>query len=257
MHIRRLTDKEEILSYLITDRGYAAYAIGDLEPELFQHTKWMGAEENDKLQSLALLFKGLDPPALLLMGESAGLKGILTELECPQQVYLTCRERHLKTVRLVFDVEMPTPMWRLTATQRDFRPTRAPEVISLTTHHVQQLERLYAEGGSGAFSPTQLANGVFFGVSDRGQIIAAAGTHLVSPNYGLAAVGNVYTARSYRGRGYGTATTSAVVAELFRRGLDCVFLNVAQANAAAIEIYERLGFTKHCPFLEMLALRKG
>jgi predicted GNAT family acetyltransferase len=151
---------------------------------------------------------------------------------------------------------MPIPMWRLTVTRSSFQPTQSPAVVSLSTRNTDQLERMYSEGGGGAFSPTQLTNGVFFGVHDRDQIVAVAGTHLVSPNYRLAAVGNVYTANGYRCRGYGSATTSAVVAELFRRGLDCVFLNVAQANAAAIRIYERLGFTKYCPFLEMLALRK-
>ena len=107
-----------------------------------------------------------------------------------------------------------------------------------------------------AFSPTQLATGVYFGVVEYGQVVAAAGTHLISPTYGLAAVGNVYTQDSRRGRGYGTATTSAVLAQLFERGIRHVFLNVAQANTIAIGIYERLGFTKSCAFLEMLAVRK-
>jgi ribosomal protein S18 acetylase RimI-like enzyme len=256
MHIRRLTDKEEILDYLKTDQGYAAYAIGDLDQDLFELTEWAGAEENGKLQSLVLLYKGLNPPALFFMGEREDLAAILRRIKCLGQVFLTCRDRHLRTVRHFFDIEMPNPMWRLTVTRRDFRPADSHDVMSLSAHHIRQLEQLYAEGGGDAFGPTQVTNGVFFGVSDRDQIISAAGTHLVSPIYGLAAVGNVYTAYDYRGRGYGTATTSAVVAELFRRGLDCVFLNVAQTNAAAIQIYERLGFTKHCPFVEMLALRK-
>jgi predicted GNAT family acetyltransferase len=32
-------------------------------------------------------------------------------------------------------------------------------------------------------------------------------------------------------------------------------LNVNQRNAAAIRIYERLGFERHCPFLEGSAVR--
>jgi ribosomal protein S18 acetylase RimI-like enzyme len=257
MHIRRLTNKEEILEYLNTDRDYAAYGIGDLEPGLFELTEWAGAEEAGNLQSLALLYKGLDPPALFLMGEPDGLVDVLRNKKRPWQVYLTCQESHLPTVRAFYHIEMPIPMWRLTVTRRGFKPTDLPEVMPLSTYHIGQLERLYAGGGGDAFNPTQVDNGVFFGVCDQDQIIAAGGTHLVSPNYGIAAVGNVYTANGHRGRGYGTATTSAVIAELFRRGLECVFLNVAQDNAAAIRIYERLGFTKHCRFLEMLALRKG
>jgi predicted GNAT family acetyltransferase len=81
-------------------------------------------------------------------------------------------------------------------------------------------------------------------------LVAAAGTHLVSATYGVAAVGNVFTHPDHRGQGYGTVTTSAVVAELLRRGIRDVILNVGQDNAGAIGIYERLGFERYCPFLE-------
>ncbi len=80
--------------------------------------------------------------------------------------------------------------------------------------------------------------------------MAAAGPHLVSPTYGVAAVGNVFTHPDYRGRGYGTLTTSAVVAELLGLGMRDVVLNVEQANAVAVRLYERLGFERYCPFLE-------
>jgi predicted GNAT family acetyltransferase len=111
-------------------------------------------------------------------------------------------------------------------------------------------------GGGDAFSAMQLALGVFYGVRDGGRIVAVAGTHLVSPAFGLGAVGNVFTEETYRGRGYGTTTTSAVVTELFQRGIRDVFLNVAQANSTAIGIYERLGFNKYCEFLETVAVRR-
>jgi ribosomal protein S18 acetylase RimI-like enzyme len=66
----------------------------------------------------------------------------------------------------------------------------------------------------------------------------------------------VYTDPTYQGQGYGSAATSAVTAELFRRGVRLIFLNVAQANVRAIRIYQRLGFSTHCPFLEMAAAKR-
>jgi ribosomal protein S18 acetylase RimI-like enzyme len=257
MRTRKLTDTHEILSFLETDPFYAAYAIGDLEPALFAQTEWVGAQEEDQLCTIALLFRGLDPPPLFLMGDPAGLATILRLGLRPERVYVGCRQQHLAAVRAFYRTEPPTPMWRMTVQRKDFRPIDAPPVIALSPRHTDELERLYAQGGGDAFSPTQLATGVFFGVADRGQIVAAAGIHLISPTYGIAAVGNVYTHQAYRGRGYGSATTSAVVTELFRRGLRHVVLNVAQANTVAIRIYERLGFTKYCPCLEMLAVRRA
>ena len=69
-----------------------------------------------------------------------------------------------------------------------------------------------------------------------------AGTHLVVPQEGIAAVGNIYTRRDRRGRGLAGRVTAAVVAELLRRGVPTVALNVAQTNATARRVYERVGF---------------
>jgi ribosomal protein S18 acetylase RimI-like enzyme len=257
MRARRLTDKNKILRFLETDRLYAAYAIGDLEPAMFAQSEWAGTEEEGQLRALALLFKGLDPPALFLMGELAGLTTILRLSMRPERAYLTCQEKHLPAVQAMYRTEPPVPMWRMAIQRSDFRPVYSREVLELSPRHCEELKQLYTQGGGGAFSPTKLAVGIFFGVLDRGRIVAAAGTHLVSPSYGIGALGNVYTDAPYRGRGYGTATTSAVVAALFQRGIRHVILNVAQDNLTAIQIYECLGFTKYCPFFEMVGLRKG
>ena len=51
---RQLNRKPEILALLESDRLYAAYAIGDLEPGLFEQCAWAGAEREGRLQALAL-----------------------------------------------------------------------------------------------------------------------------------------------------------------------------------------------------------
>lgn len=256
MRIRKLIDKERILRFLETDRSYAAYAIGDLEPSLFRQTRWIGAELAGQLCTIALLFRGIDPPALFLMGDPAGLSSILHLRMRDRRVYVTCKPEHLGPVSAFYQAEEPIPMWRMTIQAGEFRRVQSAEVAPLSPRHTEELERLYAQGGGNAFSPTQLATGVYFGVVEYGQVVAAAGTHLISPTYGLAAVGNVYTEESRRGRGFGTATTSAVLDQLFGLGIRDVFLNVAQTNTIALGIYERLGFTRSCSFLEMLAVRK-
>jgi predicted GNAT family acetyltransferase len=45
------------------------------------------------------------------------------------------------------------------------------------------------------------------------------------------------------------------VADLLSQGLRDVVLNVNQKNAAAIRIYERLGFERYCPFFEGSAVQ--
>jgi GNAT superfamily N-acetyltransferase len=249
MKTGKLTDKSEILAYLETDRLYAAYAIGDLEPGMFEQCTWAGTREAGRLQALILHFRGLDPPALFLMGDAAGLRAILQEELRPPRVYLTCRPEHLSLAREFYAWDETVPMWRMVLPPARFRPVEG-DCIRLGPAHADQLAALYALGGGLAFSGAQVEHGVFHGILAEGQLVAVAGTHLVSGTYSVAAVGNIFTHPDYRGQGHGTATTSAVVAELLQRGIRDVILNVGQDNAGAVRIYERLGFERYCPFLE-------
>ena len=245
----KLTDKSEILAYLETDRLYAAYAIGDLEPGMLEQTTWAKAEEAGQLQALVMLFRGLNPPALFLMGDNDGLRAILDKVLFPQRIYLTCRPEQLPITHVFYLWEETVPMWRMVLKPSSFRPAKG-DCVRLEHVHYDQLVELYTLYRISAFSPAQLQQGIFYGVLVRGQIVSVAGTHLISPTYSVAAVGNILTHPDYRERGYGTAATSAVVAELLQRGIRDIILNVGQDNTGAIRIYERLGFRQYCPFFE-------
>jgi ribosomal protein S18 acetylase RimI-like enzyme len=252
---RRLTNKSEILTFLETDRWYAAYAIGDLESSFFAQCQWYGAEEDGCLQALAMLFTSLEPSVLFLMGEAPGLSVILGSVLRPPQVYVTCRQKHLPMVRAFYNLDTPARMLRMILRPTDFRPVLG-EVLRLRPAYTKELDRLYSLGKGNAFRPYQVAQGVFYGVEKKGWLIATAGTHLVAPTYGVAAVGNVFTDPAHRKRGYGTICTSAVVEELLTRRLDVV-LNVSAANITAIRIYKRLGFHTYCHFIEAVGVRRG
>ncbi len=106
------------------------------------------------------------------------------------------------------------------------------------------------------FIATQLGDDTFCGVRDEGRLVAAGGTHLYSASESVAAIGNVYTRRSHRGRGHGEVVVSAVVQRLIERGTETIGLNVRAANAGAIRLYERLGFRVHTGFFEGRAVRR-
>jgi ribosomal protein S18 acetylase RimI-like enzyme len=244
-----LIDKAQILSYLEKDRLYAVYAIGDLEPELFAQSTWCGAETKGCLDALILHFRGLKLPALFLMGNVEGLRFILENTLRPERVYLTCRREHLQMTRAFYGWDEPIAMWRMVLKTENFKSVPG-DCIRLTQGHSDQLKWLYAREEAVGFSETQIEHGVFYGIFVNRQLVAAAGTHLVGANYGVAAVGNVFTHPECRGRGYATAATSAVVSELVKRGIRDIVLNVRQDNAQAIHIYEKLGFERYCAFFE-------
>jgi ribosomal protein S18 acetylase RimI-like enzyme len=250
---RRLTDKADILEFLQRDEVYAAYAIGDLEPQMFTRSDWAGAEVDGRLCALILHFRGMAIPALFLMGDACGLRAILADDLRPERVYLTLRDEHRGVAGEFYNWETLTPMWRMVLWPARFQPAEIRKCVRLYENDAGALERLYARGGADAFSPSQLEQGVFYGIFTDGQLVAAAGTHLVGPTYGVAAVGNVFVHPDYRRRGYASGATSAVIAELLQNGAQFVILNVAQDNGAAVRVYERLGFEQYCPFLECVA----
>ncbi len=256
MRVHPLADREKIHAFLETDREWSAYALADLEPDLYRSTEWYGAETEEGLQTLAMVFKGFDPPALFTMGDAHGIALILGAAMRAPRVYLNVRDEHMLAIRAHYRVAQHVPMWRMTLDPRDFRPVRGA-VTDLTPQYTRDLEELYALGGGHAFTPSQVYDGAFFGIEQRGRLVAAAGTHVLSEAQAVAAVGNVYTHPDHRGQGYATRTTSAVCANLIQRGIRTIVLNVAKSNEAAIRIYEKLGF-KHClPYNEGIAIRKA
>ena len=254
--VRRLTDPIEITTFLGRDRWYAAYALGDIEPGFFEQCQWFGADLDGELRSLALLFEGLDPQALFLMGESVGAALILRAALRPAAAMFICSESHLPALKAHYQTGEIDSMLRMTLTAPDFCPANSLGVEQLGPGYAGELARLYACAHGNAFSPYQLAQGVFYGVKEEGRLVSAAGTHLVAKTMKIAAAGNVCTYPERRGRGYATRCTSAVCAELLAMGLD-VILNVEQSNASAIHIYQKLGFRVYCPFVEGIAARKG
>ena len=53
------TDKDQIEAFLRRDPVYAAYAIGDLEPEHAPFCTWHLAEASEQAGALALLYRRL------------------------------------------------------------------------------------------------------------------------------------------------------------------------------------------------------
>ncbi|HZY45676.1 MAG TPA: GNAT family N-acetyltransferase [Anaerolineae bacterium] len=250
-----MIDRDHIRIFLETDREWSAYALGDLDPELYQECEWFGAEDNGRLRSIVLLFKGLEPPVIFTIGEASGIDQILDRLMHARSVYLSIREDHLRAIETQYHLGRRESMWRMILKPSEFRSIEG-EAIDLQLADIDDLTCLYALGGGDAFTRSQLSSGVFYGLRKKDRIAAVAGTHVVSIEQSVAAVGNIMTHPDDRHHGYASIVTSAVCAELIRRGIRTIALNVSQSNLAAIRVYEKLGFKKYVHFYEGIALRK-
>ena len=174
--VRLTTDKRELYAFLQRDPIWAAYAIGDLESMHFGWCTWHVAEdEAGRLAGLALLYRRLDPPVLLTVGEAAAVAAILEQMALPEQVYISARVEHLPLLlaRYDFSADRVRPMLRMAVTAENFKPASrlvrpGPALRRLDSADVPAIQALIALGGpfaSDAFTPSQVDEGVFVGLS--------------------------------------------------------------------------------------------
>jgi len=254
-----LTDLEDVRARLLSDPAWAVYALGDLAPGFSSYCQWL--EPPSGPPALALLYREFDIPILWLMGDAPQLDELVAELPDEPKLRLQIQPQAISPLKRRFELPRLDPMFRMV-----LDPDRLPEppreqIERLSPRDLAQLQALYAEGyalgqGPEFFFPSMLDWGVFYGAFDEdSNLIAVAGTHLVAPTEGVAAIGSIYTHSAHRRRGWAARLTAVLSLDLLDLGVETIALSVHQENTAAIHVYERLGFRRHCPFYEGLALK--
>jgi ribosomal protein S18 acetylase RimI-like enzyme len=254
LEVHGTRDRDLLLSLLGQDRLYAAYAIADMDPFEFPKTRWGVAFDGERPVAVVMEYRGISPQPLFVMGDPDGVTAILRDVIRTRVAYLAVKPRLVPAVAGLYRVDPPGEMVRMAVSRETFRPVLG-DAVRLDAADTRHLNRLY-ELGLTAWLPTEaVASGVYYGVRRGARLIAAAGTHVISPTYGIAAVGNVFTHRDHRGQGLAKVVTSAVTAELLR-SVDDVVLNVRADNPPALAAYTALGYREHARFQERLVRRQ-
>ena len=252
---RQFADRDAIRAFLERDRLFAAYALCDLEDREWARSHWGAAWRGDDLIAVALEYAGLSPQPLFVMGEGDGIEAILRQVIRPRVAYVAALPGDLPAVEHHYRVDQGASMVRMWVDRSHFRPYPS-EVRKLLPTDIGELNRLYGLGFASWLPASSISEGVYYGMKVGGQLVSAAGTHVISTTARLGVVGNVLTHYQFRGRGYATAVTGAVTAELLR-SCDQVVLNVRSDNPPALNVYRRLGYQEHCRFEERLIHRLG
>lgn len=240
--------EEHILTLLEQDRTWSAYAIADLEPRHRPHSTWFANRS-----CVVLIYNGFTPGVLFTLGPAKGLDELFSQIPLGDYVFTLqpeSREALGERLKVKFELEM----WRMVLDRTKFHPIPGAEVEELDLRDLEDLQMLFGEYADqpDAFTPSQLEQGVFFGVRDGSDLVSVAGTHVLSSQYRLAALGNVFTRPDHRDKGLGTRVSSCVVEKLISLGIDTIVLNVAKQNHPAVKSYTRIGFQPHCSYLEGL-----
>ena len=253
--VRANRDRFAIRELLEPKRPYAAYALGQLDPRLFRLSAWYTAE-GDAGTGLVLHSRGGLGHAVFTMGETGALEALLRVHPGPRAAFLTCEVHHIDTVQRYFELSTRQTMIRMLVTPETFVPCVSPMAQRLTGRRAREINALYHTDGVPSFyTPQQVDDAIYYGIEVMGDLVAIAGTHVISSWASIAVVGNVYTHAQFRGQHFAQATTSAVTEKLLASCGEVV-LSVDPTNTAAVRAYERLGFREVARLIEGAALRR-
>ncbi len=256
MGVVELRDRELIAEFCRRRPAVHAYSLGDLDDFFWPHTRWLGWESAGRLEQLVLVYDEPEIPVLLALAEEPA--GSMAELlgaaadELPAEVYA-----HLTPELLPALAD-----YRPTAPSAEHRklglvdPSRldayADGAAPLGPDDLEEVLAFYARAYPGTwFEPRMLETRRYVGIRDEAGLACVAGVHVWSPEWRVAALGNVATLPEARGRGLATAACADLCRMLLDDGIDTISLNVRADNAAAIAAYEKLGFAQAADYVEV------
>lgn len=248
MRLEAATDREALARFIAAhaDPVDDLLVHADVGPPLGRlTTSWFGREDGE-VRAVAFAFP------LWPASPALGVKGLTREDEAaairalaevgPPVGYVICAEAQRPLWEAAGRAEAGHREWQMVLDAAGWRPEPRAGVRDASP---DELDAFYREHHAGAWHPIQVETGPYVVIERDGRIVAAAGTHFAYA--GLAQIGNVLTAPGCRGQGLAALCTAAMVDRLTTLGYPTISLFVAEENAVARRVYERLGFKAHRP----------
>lgn len=254
-----LHDKSQIEAFLRRNIPLNIYALGDLDDLFWEKTIWPALKKGTGIQYTALLYNGASCPTLLALCDTRTrrwasdlLKSIIGLL--PPVFYAHLSPGLAEILGKTYKLKSHGLHYKMTLTdKRRILSEDSSKVKVLSKRDLPALVRFYQRAYPGNwFDPHTLETWMYFGLMERDAIAAAAGVHVYSKKYKVAAIGNIATAPDMRGRGFASKVTAKLCRALLKH-TEHIGLNVYSKNKAAIACYRRLGFELTAPYEEYSA----
>jgi len=242
----RLQDKEEIRAFFSQNIPLHLYEIGDLDEFFWPYTAWHALKDADGLKAVVLLYTETSLPVLLALAEESAytrelLQSIIPSLPGRYYAHLSpgLEDVFQGSRKLVSHGRH----YKMALTRTELLDVvDVSRVVSLSLTDLEELARLYEQSYPGNwFVPRMLKTNQYFGIHGPRGLVSAAGIHVYSPTYKVAALGNITTHPDFRGQGLGKAVTAKLCLSLLET-VDHIGLNVQMDNGVAIRCYRELGF---------------
>lgn len=262
MGIVELRDRERLAAFLARRPALHAYELGDLDDFFWPHTRWFGLDDHGVLHQVALLYEEHDPPTLIAMARppEGGMAELLAKLApgLPDRFECHAGPEALAGLGEAFEpVRGPHAHVRMALEDDAAAQALAEPVEVLGGDDLDEVTALYAAAyPSSWFHERRLETGRYVGLREHGRLVCVAGVHVHAPAFGVAALGDVATHPTARGRGKAAATCAGLCALLREDGCTTIALNVREDNIPAIAAYRRIGFDVVTGYLETTLVRR-
>ena len=257
MNFEFFHDRRELEGFLRRNTYLNIYAIGDLVDFFWPRTCWFGHRSRGEIDSVALLYTGMELPTLIVMSEDISpereLLASITHL-LPNPVYCHFSPGIETVLEKSHELEAHGEFRRMALLDsKALLKADCRNVVQLNMSDREELLDFYRTSyPENWFDPRMLETGQYFCIRQNGNIVSAGGIHVYSPEYRVGTLGNIATHTLYRGMGFGSAVT-AMVCRSMMGTVDHIGLNVRADNPAAVSCYEKLGFRSVASFGEFMA----
>lgn len=259
MSLISLHDKQAIADFAAHNPFYHLYEIGDLDDFFWPHVIWYGWQEQDLLRQIALLYIAQPTLPTLLANPEPPLDTMRAMLSTllpllPRRLYAHLHPDMVDLFSAHYAIEPHGLHYKMGLTDMaKLSQHDGSEVVALTEADLPAIDQLYKAAYPGNwFDARNLQSNAYVGIRSGNALISIAGIHVYSPHYQVAALGNVTTLPSERGKGLAQRTCAKLCQTLLARGINKIGLNVKADNAAALHSYAKLGFTKAAEYGEYL-----
>lgn len=256
-----LHDKKEIERFFRKDVYLHIYSIGDLDNFFWPYTTWYGSKHSGNIDAIALMYVGLSLPTLLaLSNEYDVMAELLTSIQhlLPNRFYAHLSPGLETVLDATHDLESHGEHYKMALIDKTLTSWKdCSGVDRLSMKDLTAIQLLYKESYPGNwFDPRMLETDQYFGIMEENRLVSIAGIHVYSPQYKVAALGNIATLPTHRSKGYGKRVTARLCQSLIDEGID-IGLNVKTDNNTAISCYKRIGFEIVASYGEFMVQKKS
>jgi ribosomal protein S18 acetylase RimI-like enzyme len=247
-----LHDKGTIETFLRKNADLHILSLGDLDDYFWPATTWYALESGQECLAIVLLYNSLPVPTLLAFSENLPpMRELIPSLShlLPRRFTAHLTPGLEDLFRNGYRISPHGEYSKMALRDRSLAgAVDCSQVVRLDVAALDELVAFYSlTYPDNWFDSRMLQTGKYFAIKKDGKIVSAAGIHVYSEHYRVAALGNIATHSDFRNQGFGTAVTARLCQEL-SENMDHIGLNVRADNRAAISCYNRLGFETFASF---------